>query len=463
MICLRDLIDLWGEPISQGSISRNTDISAISTDSRLVKNSSLFIPLIGEKYNGHDFLNEAYSNGAIACVIERSFQRSIPKGFLYWVVNDTLEAYQQVALLYRSKLQMPVIAITGSAGKTTTREIIVSALKSRGSICSSVNNNNNDLGVPLTLLSAKETDAAVVIEMGMRGLGEIRRLSCCSKPDIAVITNIGSAHIGRLGSRRNIAIAKCEIASCLNPSGLVVIQAGEPLLEELLPLIWKGRIIRVALKNDLNLNCCNQSVASIKSIDYVGNVDLTLGQIQINKINFNLPLDGLHNARNFLLAFAVAKELDIPLQFLNDLKVEIPLGRNGCLNYGALTVLDESYNSSPEAVRASFDLLVSKPGRHFAVIGTMLELGEKSVELHRKVAEWAVEIGLDGMVIVSQGKEAEEMAKEAKTLPNLAIVSTPEEAAKPLNLWLRRGDVLLVKGSRSIELERLFPLLPQIN
>ena len=450
-------------PISRKSFNLDAQIGSICTDSRLVKKGSFFIPLIGEKYNGHNFLMEALSKGAEACVVAKKYQLDVPEDFVYWVVEDTVLAYQEIALLHRSALDIPVVAITGSTGKTTTRELISSALSPLGNIVSSLGNNNNDIGVPLTLLEAKDTDSAVVLEMGMRALGEIRRLSFCASPDIAVITNIGSAHLGRLGSRSNIAVAKCEITACLKPNGVVIVPAIDRLLEDVLLRNWIGRIVTVAIKDDIEKECTSFRSYGKDYIDYVGDVNLQRGTIEIEGKSLNLPLEGRHNARNFLLAIAVAKELGLPLKSLDNLKVEMPGGRNNYFNYGSITILDESYNSSPESVKASFEILLSKPGRHFAVLGTMLELGAESIELHRQVANWAVKLGLDGMVIVSSGEEAHIMKKEARNLPNLAVVSSPEEAAIYLNLWLKRGDVLLVKGSRALALERLFPLLNKIN
>ena len=174
----------------------------------------------------------------------------------------------------------------------------------------------------------------------------------------------------------------------------------------------------------------------------------------------HLPLPGRHNARNLLLAIAVAQELGVPLQKLINLQVEVPGGRNRRLQLGGLTVLDETYNASPEAVMAALTLLAQQPSRRFAVLGTMLELGEQSVDLHRQVAEYAAALQLDGLVVVSEGPEAEAMAAAAAGLTRLSVVSEPVQAAMLLSGWLQRGDVVLLKASRGVALERLIPLLP---
>jgi UDP-N-acetylmuramoyl-tripeptide--D-alanyl-D-alanine ligase len=359
--------------------------------------------------------------------------------------------------------------VTGSAGKTTTRELLRSVLATTGPVWASQGNENNDIGVPLTLLQATAEPRAVVVEMGMRGLGEIERLSRCCEPDLAVITNLGTAHIGRLGSREAIAQAKVEITSALNPDGLVVIPAGDPLLDRSLAAVWNGRVVRVALAGE----------GFEAQADWVGQLDgagqtLTLGEAVIP-----LPLPGAHNARNLLLALAAAASLGMPLDPRQALELALPGGRSRRLRLGAIELLDETYNASPEATLAALALLArSAPGapssathgqgaagarppvgRRFAVLGTMLELGEQSLELHRQVAERALALGLDGLVIVDGGAEGQVMAAAAQGLPRLALVTSPEEAAQELVAWLEPGDQVLLKASRGVALERAIPLL----
>ena len=450
---LRSLIDRWGAP--RGPVLQldpEAAVGPICTDSRQLAAGQLFVPLVGERFDGHRFLDQAAALGAQAALVQRERAAAVPPGLLHWLVDDTLAAYQHLGLLHRRSLKAPVVAVTGSAGKTTTRELIRAALAPLGPVVASSGNENNDIGVPLTLLKAGSESAAVVVEMGMRGLGEIDRLSRTAEPDVAVITNIGTAHIGRLGSREAIATAKCEITSQLNPAGVVVIPAGDPLLESALAQVWTGSVVRVALQDD----------PGASSADLLGDWDDQRPSLLVNGRTLQLPLEGRHNARNLLLAVAVARHLGIALSELEQLTVAVPGGRNRRLQQGGLTVLDETYNASPEAVLAALDLLAAQPGRRFAVLGSMLELGESSVELHRRVAERAVERGLDGLVVVSGGAEAQAMAEAAAALPRLAVVDTPEQAADPLASWLRSGDVVLLKASRGVALERLLPLLPPL-
>ena len=447
-LTLRQLLDAWGTP-QGGSFEPDALVGRVCTDSRQLQPGDFFVPLVGERFDGHHFLAQLPEHKVQAAVVSRSWTEPLPSGLLHWRVDDTLLAYQQLALLHRRALGKPLVAVTGSAGKTTTRELIRAALAPLGAIQASEGNNNNDVGVPLTVLGASAADAALVIEMGMRGPGEIERLSRCTEPDLAVITNIGTAHIGRLGSREAIAAAKCEITAGLHPKGTVVIPAGDPLLESALAAVWSGRVLRVRLADDPEVES-----------DLVG--DVNGDQLLIGADRLPLQLEGRHNARNLLLAVAVADQLGVSRQALQAMQVTVPGGRNRRLQQGGLTLLDETYNASPEAVLAALELLAAQPGRRFAVLGTMLELGERSLELHQEVAARAVQLGLDGLVLVDGGAEGKAMAEVAAPLPHLQLVSHPEDAAAPLAAWLNSGDVLLLKASRGVALERLIPLLPSL-
>lgn len=459
---LAQLVQLWGHP-EMGAATPNDlqndlriELGSVCSDSRQLQPGDFFIPLRGERFDGHTFLNQAAELGAQAAVVDKDWNHPLPDGLLHWRVENTLWAYQQLATLHRRQLKAGVVAVTGSAGKTTTRELIRVALAPLGDVQATVSNNNNDIGVPLTLMGAHQGHAAVVLEMGMRGLGEIERLSRCAEPEIAVITNIGTAHIGRLGSRAAIAMAKCEITAALSPQGLVVIPAGDALLEEALSRCWSGRTLRVALEGD---SATDLLASGCPAADLIGIHQPQQGLLSLQGLSFSCPLDGRHNARNLMLALAVASELGVPLVDLQDLKVTVPGGRNRRLSIGSLTLLDETYNASPEAVLAALDLLAQQPGRRFAVLGTMLELGASSIELHQAVVSRAIQLGLDGLVAVASGEEAAAMKRAASPLGRFALVESPELAAEALNCWLQPGDTLLLKASRGVALERLIPLL----
>ncbi|MEB3266294.1 MAG: UDP-N-acetylmuramoyl-tripeptide--D-alanyl-D-alanine ligase [Cyanobacteriota bacterium] len=456
---------MWGPPattVDPGALG----FTRVSTDSRLVPQGALFVPLVGERFDGHAFLEAVLTQGLAGGAVAQA-DRLAPQeatvlaeqtGRPIWRVNDTLEAYQQIGRTWRRQLGRPLVAVTGSAGKTTTRELIRSVLAPLGAVLASSGNENNDVGVPLTLLKADAGTAALVIEMGMRGLGEIDRLSRCAEPDVAVITNIGTAHIGRLGSREAIATAKCEITAALRPDGLLVIPAGDPLLEAALARVWQGRVRRVALSHELEAMATNLPPA-----DRLGRLegDGHLTWQPPTGPRVQRPLEGVHNARNLMLALAVGEELGVELAQLSNLEVAVPGGRSRRLSIGGVDVLDETYNASPEAVLAALDLLATQGGRRFAVLGTMLELGDRSLELHQAVARRARDLDLDGLVVVDGGAEGAAMLEAATGLPRLVRVATVAAAAQPLLAWLTTGDRLLLKASRGVALEQLIPLLEQ--
>jgi UDP-N-acetylmuramoyl-tripeptide--D-alanyl-D-alanine ligase len=462
VLSVSQLDALWGPPLAR--VEAGTAIERVCTDSRGDLAGALFVPLVGERFDGHSFLMAALETaGAVvaqrgrisAAMVARAGELGKP----LWAVADTQLAYQQLGQLWRRHLAVPVVAVTGSAGKTTTRELIRAVLAPLGPVVASSGNENNDVGVPLTLLKGDSTTAAYVVEMGMRGLGEIERLSLCAEPDVAVITNIGTAHIGRLGSREAIAQAKTEITAALAPQGLVVIPAGDPLLEAALARGWQGRVRRVALADE-----APGFDAALPPADLVGTLEgkqLRLDQGPL----LPLPLEGRHNARNFLLALAVAQELGVPVAEPGAAPwaVDVPGGRSRRLQLAGIEVLDETYNASPEAMLAALELLAQQPlapgARRYAVLGTMLELGEHSLALHRQVAERARQLQVDGLVIVDGGPEGEVMQAAAEGLPRLARVAEPEAAAAPLGAWLCLGDLVLLKASRGVALERLLPLL----
>lgn len=457
------LRELWGQPLLAPA-GVPEPIRRVSTDSRGDLAGALFVPLVGERFDGHRFVADAFAAGAAAALVQRDrldggalAELVAGSGRPIWPVDDTLEAYQQLARLWRRQLGLPVVAVTGSAGKTTTRELIRAALSPLGPVVASSGNENNDVGAPLTILKADADTAALVVEMGMRGLGEIDRLSRCAEPDVAVITNIGTAHIGRLGSREAIGQAKCEITTGLGPQGVLVIPAGDPLLEQSLARVWRGRVVRVALEDE-----AADVPAGIPAAELVGR--LAGGRLSLAEgVSLALPLEGRHNARNLLLAVAVARELGVSAEALADLAVALPGGRARRARLGGVELLDETYNASPEAVLSALELLAAADGngdgRRYAALGTMLELGERSLELHRQVAGRARALGLDGLVIVAAEPEAQAMLAAAAGLPRLARAASPEEAAAVLLDWVEPGDRVLLKASRGVALERAIPVL----
>ena len=349
----------------------------ISIDSRTILSCELFIAIKGTNFDGHNFLSEVIKKGGKAVVIKDGMQNLLPNKFPFWTVPDTLEAFQKLALFKRRKLNIPVVGITGSVGKTTTKEMMGEVLKQLGKIKLSQLNFNNEIGVGLTILDSDLKDKTLVLEMGMRGLGQIENLSKFSEPDIAVITNIGSSHIGILGSKENITNAKCEITKHLNPKGVVIIPANDLLLEETLKKNWNGRIIKVELIDR------NQKAQSINKSNLQGVLNRSNNSVIIEDKIFEISFQGFHNAFNFLFVYAVAKELGIEFKNTNKFNFVSLNGRNKILKSNKTTIYDETYNASPESVKACIDNLLDNPNNHFLIFGSMQELGNKSKKYHK--------------------------------------------------------------------------------
>ena len=304
----------------------------ISIDSRSILGSELFVAIKGKKLDGHNFLEEVIQKGVKAVVIQEGMESLLPIDFPFWSVPNTLEAFQKLALFKRRKLKVPVIGITGSVGKTTTKEIMGEVLKKYGDVNLSYANYNNEIGLGLSILNTDDKDKILILEMGMRGIGQIENLSKFSEPDIAIITNIGSAHIGLLGSKENITYAKCEITKYLNPNGLVIIPGNDPFLEKTLIKNWKGRILKVELL-DLDHKLNNK-----RSNNLQGFYNRSKNLIIIEQKEFELSLRGFHNAYNFMFAYAVAKEFCIDFKKFNKFNFGTLKGRNQILKSVKTTI-----------------------------------------------------------------------------------------------------------------------------
>tara|TARA_Y100001968_G_scaffold287640_1_gene289262 strand:- start:1674 stop:3050 length:1377 start_codon:yes stop_codon:yes gene_type:complete len=443
----RKLCEIWGEPYQSNNLDLNSYINNVYTDTRSYCYGGLFVPLVGLNYDGHKFLKQALAKGAKATVISKNNKYKVPTTFTYWEVDNTLKAYQQLALLYRQQINKPIIAITGSVGKTTTRELVKSLLASSlGDIHSSTGNNNNEVGLPLTILGFQESHQAIVLELAMRNIGEISTLSYISQPDIAVITNIGTAHIGRLGSRENIAKAKSEIVYGLKKNGVLIIPYGEKLLEQSLSKIWSGRITRVACLTD------DKDILEGEP-EIIAKYNSKENTVSIKSEVYKVPLEGLHNAKNFVLAIAVAKELKINIPSKSNLKVSLPRGRSSIILHKNISLLDETYNSSPESLLASIALLGGKAGRRIAIIGPMLELGEDSIEFHRIVGKKIIDNNIDIFILVSGCPEIKALGDELRPLGNIYYADNVSSVVDILLKIARPNDFLLFKASRSIGLE----------
>jgi len=413
--------------------------TGITTDTRHLMPGAVFLALRGDNFDGHQFVDIAAEKGAIAAVVD-SVQHSSRTDLPLIEVADTLQAYQAIARWWRDRFAIPVIAITGSVGKTTTKELVAAVLSRHGKVLKSQANYNNEIGVPKTLLELGDDHNYAVVEMGMRAVGEIALLTQIAHPDIAVITNVGTAHIGRLGSEAAIAQAKCELLAEMPPTGTAILNNDSPLLLKTAHQIWQGQTVTYGIEGG----------------DIHGQM-LAPDRLSVDGIVLPLPLPGRHNALNYLAAIATAKVLGLDWASLAaGLTVTLPGGRARRYDLSQdVVILDETYNAGLESMLAALRLLAETPGkRRIAVLGTMKELGERSPAFHQKVGEAAQQLHLDGLLILADTAAAEAMAEGAKPLAAECFTSY-EAVVDRLTQIVQPGDRLLFKASRAVGLDQV--------
>lgn len=426
--------------LNQFSNLQELGISGIQTDSRSLEPGQIFIALSGEKFDGHNFINQAVAKGARAVIVSQQIISKTDSSVPHLQVKDTLVAYQQIAHWWRNQFAIPVIGITGSVGKTTTKELIAAVLSTQGKVLKTEANYNNEIGVPKTLLGLASNHNYAVIEMAMRGKGEIALLSQIARPTIGLITNVGTAHIGRLGSREAIAEAKCELLGEMPNTSTAILNYDYPLLLSTAAQVWQGETLTYGLEGG----------------DIQGTF-IAPDTLQVEGVNFPLPLPGKHNASNYLAALAVAKVLGIDWStFARELSVTMPKGRSQRYELpNDIIILDETYNAGLESMVAALQLLKATPGeRHIAVLGTMKELGNQAPQLHQQVGETVKELNLDALFVLVDDPDAQGIVVGSQGIPTesfsqrKAIITRLEEIIKP-------GDRLLFKASNSVGLNQV--------
>jgi UDP-N-acetylmuramoyl-tripeptide--D-alanyl-D-alanine ligase len=441
-VILSQLIDvLHASPLHLPPDHRQRMALGLSTDTRYIEPGQIFLALRGESFDGHRFVEQAIAAGAIAAIVDQPIDAAVPQ----IVVADTLKAYQAMGRWWREQFTIPVIAVTGSVGKTTTKELIAAALGTQGVVLKTEANFNNEIGVPKTLLNLTPSHRFAVIEMGMRGPGEIAELAQIAQPIIGVITNVGTAHIGRLGSREAIARAKCELLAELPIQSTAILNADNPLLLETAEGVWAGKTITYGLtQGDLRGTVADQT-------------------LEVNGTHYPLPLPGAHNALNFLAAIAIFRVLgldDTPLR--QGLMVNLPGGRAQRHTLANdIVLLDESYNAGPESMEASLKLLSKTPGlRHIAVLGPMKELGDYTEQLHREIGGVVEALQLDELLILDTGLEGNAIAAGVATVPTRQFAEHASLTAH-LQQSLQAGDRVLFKASHAVALDRIVAELLQ--
>ncbi|WP_072621852.1 UDP-N-acetylmuramoyl-tripeptide--D-alanyl-D-alanine ligase [Spirulina major] len=412
-------------------------ITGITTDTRTLAPGNLFVALQGENFDGHGFLGIAQERGAIAAIVQTPApDLTIPQ----FPVPNTLTAYQTLGRWWRQQFTIPIIGITGSVGKTTTKELIAAVLGHSGNVHKTQKNYNNEIGVPKTLLQLTPEHDYAVIEMAMRGPGEIAELTEIAIPTIGLITNVGTAHIGRLGSEQAIANAKCELLATMPRHSIALLNADNARLMRTAPQFWQGETLTYGLTaGDLHGELLNPHTLRVQGQD------------------FPLPLPGEHNASNYLAALAIAQLLGLDWQPLQaGLVVELPGGRSKRIDLpGDVTLLDETYNAGYESMVAALQLLKATPGsRHIAVLGTMKELGDAADRLHRQVGQTAADLGIDQLIVLVDDPDAQGIVVGAGSVP-CQVCHTHSEIIDVLKTIIKGGDRILFKASNSVGLSQV--------
>jgi len=426
-------------------------VKSVSTDTRTIEDGALFFALSGERFDGHKFVPDAVASGAVCCVVTPSAEGygSLP----VIVVEDTHKALRDLAEAYRKRFRVPVVGITGSVGKTSTKEMIASVLCQNYRTHMTKGNFNNEIGLPLTVFDLREEDEIMVLEMGMSNFGEISRLTKIAKPDTAVITNIGISHIEHLGSREGIRQAKFEIMEGLQMDGTVILNGDDDMLWDA-----RGEIEFETLYFGIHNKSCDLCVSEIRSFsdgsEFTCKID---GEVH----KFSIGVPGEHHVYNALAAILVGLKYNIALE---DIKAGIrkfaPSGlRQTLIEYPNYKVIRDCYNASPASMKSGLEVLslTECQGRRVACLADMLELGEVSQKAHLAVGKLVVRYGADCLITVGQdAKYIAQGAIEAGMNPaDVHEFETNADLREKLTTVLKKRDLILVKGSRGMRLEEI--------
>lgn len=443
---------------ADGCGRKNITFTGITTDSRSVKPGELFVALCGEKFDGHDYCAQAIAAGAAGILVSREVA-DVPQNVAVFKTADTLLAYQQIARAYRRSMPgLKVFAVTGSNGKTSTKDLLAACLGARYKVVKTQGNFNNEIGLPKTLLDiAPDTDMAVV-EMGMRGLGQIAELCAIAEPDSGLITNVGETHMELLGSMENIARAKSEIVENLPAEGFAVLNGDN---EYVLSAAGKTRAHVVYFGLGAN---CDYRGSEIKT-SALGTTFICTEKSSGRSVPVKLQLIGEHNVYNALSAIAGAACYGVPMEDSAKALATARLtgSRQEIIYIGDITFINDAYNASPASMEAALKTLAEAKkaargkARTIAVLADMLELGAISEASHRRVGRWAVETGAN--FVLTYGKEAAYISDEVRRLGgNTVHCAGRKEAADVLRGIAAAGDIILLKGSRSMQADKMLEL-----
>lgn len=406
----------------------------ISTDTRTIKKGDFYLPLKGANFDGENFLDKAIESGAIGCFITRDDYPGNAKIVLK--VSDTLETYLKLANFYRHKISPKVVAITGSSGKTTTKEMVFAVLKEKFNTVKTLSNHNNEIGLCQTIFSMTPETQVLIVEMGMRGLGEIELLSRYAEPDVAIITNAGTAHLGRLGSLDNIAIAKCEIAQHLNPQGVLIAHDCE----------------RLRKFNNFAGKKTFFSISGAKVIERKAGYTKFI----YKEDEYEIFTEGDFNVENAISAIETGLALQMaPAEIKHGLASYKPIEKRWeAENVAGLNIINDSYNANPDSMKASVAAFLGLYPKPVVVLGDMGELGEQEARLHSQVGEALAKIAPEGTKFLTVGNLSRNIADALKGF-DVTSVDTNKEAAEFLQKHAPKGSNVFLKASRAMKFEEI--------
>ncbi|MFI3174985.1 MAG: UDP-N-acetylmuramoyl-tripeptide--D-alanyl-D-alanine ligase [Bacillota bacterium] len=421
--------------------------TSVVIDSRKVEQNSLFVPIKGENVDGNDYILDAFEKGAIAAFTDTKLFTP-PEGKYLIYVDNVKTALLALGRYYKNMFDIPFVAITGSVGKTTTKDMIASVVKQKYNTLATEGNYNNDLGVPLTLFRLKDYHEVAIIEMGMNHSGEIRKLVEIVEPSISVISNVGVAHIEFLGSRENILFAKCEIFAYMKATDLAICNLDDDMLIKLegktkFPIEWFSTKQETDVyATDIVISSMTKTKCTVHTKE--GDIDLVI------------PMAGEHMVSNALAAVSVGLALDVPLE---DIKIgiesfELSKNRLDLIDLPKnITLLNDSYNANPVSMKASIDILSEAKNRTVAVLGYMGELGSFAPKMHEEVGEYLVKKGVDCCYYVGACGEDISSGAKKNDMENFYAFDSKEALWEALSKDIKENDTILVKGSRSMALE----------
>lgn len=453
---LARIVGFLSAEVSLGGINPAGCATGYSIDSRTIRPGELFFAVKGEKMDGHDFVQQAMQKGAVAAVVAHeklsevvsSVAPAHPRSELPLIaVEDTLVALQVLAKAVRQLWERPLIAVTGSAGKTTTKDAIAHLLSTRFRVHKSEGNFNNHFGLPLMLLKLQPEHDVAVVELGMSHLGEITALAQIAQPETGVVTNVAPVHLEFFSSIAEIARAKYELIESLPANGTAVLNADDEYVSQF-GRDFKGKVVTYGLAAT-----CTVRAENVLSCGERGSALDIMARGE--RAHATLPLVGSHNVHNALAAVGVALELGIELaEAVSALAGLVPADKRGqVVRIGNITVINDCYNSNPKALAAMVDALAAMPAkRRIVVAGEMLELGPLGEEMHRESGRHMAEKGIDVLVGV-RGLAAEMVGAARESGVSSEFVATPEDAGRWLARETRDGDVVLLKASRGVKLE----------